>query len=68
MHVHVPTCRQVKYIIMFMSAYMLRMLLVSAYMLRMLLMSMFVLPNMLLLMIMCAVSAYAFTNANVWNF
>ena len=53
---------------MFMSAYMLRMLLVSAYMLRMLLMCMFVLPDMLLLMIMRAVSAYAFANANVWNF
>ena len=31
MNVHVPICRQIQYIIMFMSAYMLRMLLMSAY-------------------------------------
>ena len=82
---------------MFMSAYMLRMLLVLVYMLRllpvstivialhnmllivlvvlpnmllhnMLLIVLVVLPNMLMLMNMRAMSAYAFANANVWNF
>ena len=85
MNDRVPICRQIQYIIvaniMFMTAYMLRMLLVLVYMLRlmpvsmimialhnMLLIVLVVLPNMLMLMNMRAMSAYAFANANVWNF